>query len=318
MHIKLTKQLIAFSLLLLHSIIGWAHSPTGSEAKGLEYLVSQADAIVYGTVIDIAYRNSEPTENSPQGLPHTFVTYKIADIMKGKIDSSSLTLKIPGGADGKGGIYNVSTSPTFSKGQNDVLFVRAKNVDNCPLVNCVDGRFRVADQRVYNGWGVPLVSVKRDLVFGGKPRFDLNVMDIPRPDFELVLQQANVKRFLKIKGINSDKQLAELQYKYEKEAPETYQVKLNVDNDYINDDDSKQPLAQPFIKYTEPIFVDDFMSVVRELNSQLSTPKLAVKSANIKDRFLIKDPRLEAMVIISNDVEKISEEEKQDLKKKFD
>ncbi|MCA9474019.1 MAG: hypothetical protein KC594_18295, partial [Nitrospira sp.] len=53
----------------------WGHSPNDAGEAGLQSKVREAGLIMYGTVVDIQYRNSEPTKEQPRGLPHTFVTY---------------------------------------------------------------------------------------------------------------------------------------------------------------------------------------------------------------------------------------------------
>ncbi|MDH5548034.1 MAG: hypothetical protein OEZ43_20850 [Gammaproteobacteria bacterium] len=300
---------LMFGMMALSSASAFAHSAADSEVDSLQSLVANSDAIVYGSVVDIAYRNSEPTENSPQGQPHTFVTYKLSGVLRGRIDSRTLTLRIPGGTDGRGGVSIVSDAPMFAYGQSDVLFVSAKNVDGCPLVNCVDGRFRVADGFVYNGWGVPLVSADKTLEFGGKPRFDLNVMDIPGQSFDALLQNPDVQRLLKEKNISTEEQMMALREQYEKEAPASYQVKLMVEGAHVNDDYTGYDKASPMMKYGDPLFIDNFLALIQEQNSVLPAPTALVYSADPKVRFKIADPRVTAIGSSEEEVKNILNDE---------
>lgn len=306
-------RLALASTLALAASSLWAHAPGDGGDTSLHSLVERSDAIVYGEVIDIVYRNSEPTENSPNGLPHTFVTYQLDKVLRGRIRSETLTLKIPGGADGQGGVYNVTTAPQFASGQVDVLFIGDEDENGCPLVECVDGRFRVEEERVYNGWGVPLVEAEKYLVFGGKPRFDLNVMEMPRPAFDEVLRRPEVIRMLKEKNISTDEELRKLRAEYEREAPSTYQIQLSVADEVINDDYTGEPEAEPIHKYAEPMLIDEFFALILKHVSHIDPPKNEVVSANPKDRFKVADPRLEKFTV-SEDKTDISDEEARDLK----
>ncbi len=306
-----SRLVLAGALVLAGSAVR-AHGP-GDGAENLHSLVEQSDAIIYGKVTDIVYRNSEPSENSPNGLPHTFVTYQLDKVLRGKIRGETLTLRIPGGADGQGGVYNVTSAPQFARGQTDVLFIGGEDENGCPLVQCVEGRFRIEDERVYNGWGVPLVDAEKHLVFGGKPRFDLNVMDVPRPEFDAVLRRPEVTRILKEKGISTDEQLKQLRAEYEREAPASYQIKLSVADEVINDDYTGEQEAEPTEKYAEPMIIDQFFALIEKHISHIAPPTRDVVSANPKDRFKIADPRLEQLSATDSKTD-ISEEEEQDLK----
>ena len=309
----LSSRLALASTLVLAASTVWAHGPGDGSDTSLHSMVERSEAIVYGEVIDIVYRNSAPTENSPNGLPHTFVTYQLNKVLRGRIRGETLTLKIPGGADGQGGVYNVTTAPQFASGQIDVLFIGDEDESGCPLVECVDGRFRVEGQRVYNGWGVPLVDAEKNLVFGGKPRFDLNVMEIPRPAFDEVLHRPEVIRILKEKNISTDEELRKLRAEYEREAPSTYHIHLSVADEVINDDYTGEPEAEPIHKYAEPMLIDEFFALILKHLSHIDPPKNEVVSANPKDRFKVADPRLEALSFTEGTAD-ISDEEARDLK----
>lgn len=191
----LFKIAVILGMVVINSS-AWGHSPNDADEGGLQSKVREASLIMYGQVVDIEYRNSEPTKEQPQGLPHTFVTYQVLEVLRGEVSDKKVILRIPGGADGQGGVYMVSTAPAFALGQTDVLFVKGGEIDDCQLVECVEGRFRIHENQVLNGWGVPVVEARKTLRVGGKPRFDLNVMEIPRPSFKALLERPDMKAYI--------------------------------------------------------------------------------------------------------------------------
>ena len=283
-----------------------AHSP--NDSGGLPTKVRQSSLILYGEVVDIQYRNSDPTKEQPQGLPHTFVTYRVIDVLRGNAPSEKVTLRIPGGADGQGGIYMETTAPVFARRQTDVLFVRGGEIQDCPLVDCVEGRFRVHENQVFNGWGVPVVDAKEDLRIGGRARFDLNVMDIPRPPFEALLERPESKKLLRSQNI------AELKARYEKEAPEFYTVSYGVETAPTRGDEFQEREAAPMERYGKPLSTNAFFDAIRTWSEQVGPPRSQVVNANPNQRFRVADPRLEAMKIERDAPPRLSEEERNDEK----
>jgi hypothetical protein len=133
-------------------------------------MAKAADFIFKGTVVEAKYRNSEFVhlldnngqpiyeENEPvwadgSNLPHTFVTYQIEEIYKGKAPenaagqpSSLLTLQKVGGIDDSDpemSIVFVPRYPHMDPGDRDILFVLGNTIRPCPLVGSEWGRFRV-------------------------------------------------------------------------------------------------------------------------------------------------------------------------------
>ena len=198
-----------------------AHSAADSNNEQLQALVKQSDAIFYGEVKEVLYRVSESSKRSPKGVPHTFVRYQILNTLRGSV-SREVTLRFVGGTDGKGGIMMQDNVPTFRKGERDVLLVTGGELDDCPLVSCVDGRFRVLENRVYNGWGVPVVNVEKNIEMRGKPRYEVNVLEYPRPEFDDLITRPEIQESLK--KLTQTKSLAELKKEYEAKAPKTIKV----------------------------------------------------------------------------------------------
>jgi len=143
---------------------------TGDGGPDVRVMARAADFIFKGTVVEAKYRNSEIVplldstgqpiyeENEPvwedgSNLPHTFVTYQIEKIYKGKAPQGSageplnvLTLQKVGGVDERDperSIVFVPRYPHMDPGDRDILFVLGNTIRPCPLVRSELGRFRV-------------------------------------------------------------------------------------------------------------------------------------------------------------------------------
>ena len=122
----------------------------------VDKMAAQADAVFQGTVIDIDYRYSEPSENQP-ALPHTFVTFEVEELLHGNVPGNTLTLRFLGGPLKEGGAMMSNQTPKFDIGDHDLLFVLDNGVAECPLVECANGRFRVINDTMYNEYGQQIV-----------------------------------------------------------------------------------------------------------------------------------------------------------------
>lgn len=289
-----------------------AHSPNDSAANSMASKIRQSALIAYGQVVDIQYRNSEPTKIQPQGVPHTFVTYQLQEVLRGEVADKFLTLRIPGGADGKGGVYMDSSAPVFALGQTDFLFVKGGEPKGCPLVDCAEGRFRVFENQVFNGWGVPVVAASRTLQIGGKPRFDLNVMELPRPTFQTLAARPDVKadleRVMKETGLG----LAELEKKYDLEAPKTTVVNVGYQASPQRGDGSDFKPALPIKKFAPALTPVGFSEAVLTLSKAIGAPTTKVVMPDPKARFFVPDPRAVAAPTKVPPKLDISEEERLD------
>jgi hypothetical protein len=284
-------NLLGLATALAMSLVSqntFSHSAADADEGGLYALMKQSAAIAYGKVVDIQYRNSEPTREEPRGVPHTFVTYAIGKVLRGSLPER-VTLRIPGGADGRGGAFSVTTAPTFARGEADILFIPGGEPSDCQLVNCVEGRFRVLDDRIYSGFGVPLVSAEKSLEFGGKPRFDVNTMEVPRPTFEGVITQPKIARWLEANKVDATG-LATLKKKYEAEAPPFHRIDMNVQEAITTDDFTGELAASVMNSYREPLITDEFFALIAHFNEELGEPEDKVVSANHKLRFVVTPP----------------------------
>lgn len=132
-------------------------------------MVARAELIFEGTVAQVQYKNA----SSPSGrlIPHTFVTWEIHQVFKGKLPdpgSDRVTLRFIGGPTGDGRILTVDGVPLFDLGDRDILFVRKNLKGLCPLVDWENGRFRLVGGWAYTNSG-------RAVILKGNERFRLGV-----------------------------------------------------------------------------------------------------------------------------------------------
>jgi hypothetical protein len=117
-------------------------APENTAAIRTKALLNQADLVFTGKVVDVQYKDSV------DGIPHTFVTYQVDDVISGRPDGNQVTLRFMGGRQQKGEVIRyleVSETPQFQTGDSDVLFVRKNTSNICPLADCNAGRFRNRD-----------------------------------------------------------------------------------------------------------------------------------------------------------------------------
>jgi hypothetical protein len=120
----------------------------------LSELVASADLVFCGEVICVDYANSLPAPDAPDGIPYTFVTYRVNSVLHGVASDEQITLRFMGGWDPSTETYlAVSLAPQFDVGDEDILFVRGNGVSDCPLVGNRDGRLRIVDGQVYSDSG---------------------------------------------------------------------------------------------------------------------------------------------------------------------
>ncbi len=174
-----------FAALIVLTVTGTvggaeAHIPTNPEDSALTEQVRAATAIVRGVVARVSYARSEQSSEDEPPIPHTFVTYKIQEVLKGEGQRETVTLRFMGGPDGQGGYFSVQDVPYFEEGDEDFLLIRGNGESVCPLVRCDQGRFRVVDERVYTNAGRPLyVTEKGQLVPDPAPALESRRVEVP-------------------------------------------------------------------------------------------------------------------------------------------
>ncbi len=148
------------------SSITLADAPAPS-SNTLGDLLAQADLVFRGQVIDIEYVLSEPSEPGRSGVPFTFVTYEVFDLLHGEA-GELVTLRFLGGYHHPSGLFlRTGRSPRFDIGDEDVLFVTGNNDRLAPLVGDRNGRFRVIDDQVYTDNGIAVeVTANGSILLG--------------------------------------------------------------------------------------------------------------------------------------------------------
>lgn len=283
----LLATVFATGLALLSGFQVDAHDTMDAQ-KDLGDLVGESALVIHGRVVDIQYRNSNPTREEPNGVPHTFVTYEVRETLRGRESVQRLTLRFVGGADGRGGIYMESTTPTFARGQEDILMVQGGALDDCPLVDCVEGRFRVIDGRVYNGWGVPIVEAVEHLRMGGRGRPDVNIMEIPRPSFDALIERPEVQVMMRQQLSNMSMQ--ELRQRYEAEAPEWQTVAYEIPREPNEDRGGGQPVP-PLEQFGPPLTVEEFYQAIRFHVERAPAPRGSVPRVDPNQAFTVRPPQ---------------------------
>ena len=134
---KRFTTMAATALFLAVGTAAAQDDPSG--AAKLEYQTSKSDLVFVGTVANITYRNSY------EGIPHTFVTYWVDQVLKGDFTDKKITLRFLGGVRKEGQIVRTlvaSNAPRFADGQQDLLMVAKNGESSCPVVQCAEGRYR--------------------------------------------------------------------------------------------------------------------------------------------------------------------------------
>jgi len=76
-------------------------------------------------------------------IPHTFVTYKVREVLKGEGRERPITLRFMGGPDAAGGYLAVQDVPRFEEGDEEALLLKGNGEVLCPLVRRGGGRYRI-------------------------------------------------------------------------------------------------------------------------------------------------------------------------------
>jgi hypothetical protein len=156
---KLLRSLILVSLVALALPAARATTvipPTFDE------LVTKAETIFEGTVTG---SRSEWTGEGSNRHIVTYVTFKIADAIKGA-PGSDYTIRMFGGTvDGQ--TMEVTDAPRFKVGDRDILFVENNGTQFIPLVGIMHGRFHVqadqdgANEKITKDNGAALANVAK-------------------------------------------------------------------------------------------------------------------------------------------------------------
>ncbi|WP_223670024.1 hypothetical protein [Kangiella shandongensis] len=129
-----------------------------NDSTDLANISKQASAAFQGEVVGIDYKDSV------EGIPHTFVTYRIEDDFGSGNAGREVTLRFIGGvkkiSEKHYKTLEVSNVPEFVKGSRDIVFLSQKDDGQCPLVQCSNGLFRVKNDQVFDHTGKALAVGK--------------------------------------------------------------------------------------------------------------------------------------------------------------
>lgn len=162
MSIRLKTAIAAMMVLAGQAAL----AQTPSADISVDSLSTDADLVFQGTVTNITYAASV------EGIPHTFVTYKVEEVIKGSYRAPTLTLRFIGGVKIEGNVMrklSVSHAPQFEQGQQDLLMVRGNTQTQCPLVRCAQGRFRFQQGMVTSEEGTVLAREPQGRVLALPP-----------------------------------------------------------------------------------------------------------------------------------------------------
>lgn len=139
--------------------------PGGVKRTALRHIIRNADLIFYGVVKRVEYKSSIIKKKNDIEMPHTFITFAIEKIFKGKTTSKTITLRFQGGRTKTvGGQFEYLISPAiplFDIGDRDILFVKKNGQSICPLVGWRNGRLRVIDNQIYTDHGYPVALTEK-------------------------------------------------------------------------------------------------------------------------------------------------------------
>lgn len=165
-----------------------ARASTGPTPK-LPQLLEQADLVFAGVVVSVETRSSSVLESGDVVLPHSFVTFRIEELVKGKSSAGdTITLRFLGGHDDSGRVLTVAGIPHFEIGDRDVLFVQKNGERMCPLLGWDHGRVRLVNGEVYDALGQELWLAPDGNFVRGPSRIDLT-----SPAHPLIANPSNVE-----------------------------------------------------------------------------------------------------------------------------
>lgn len=155
-------------------------SPTGGAVPSVSSVAYRGDArtrafnerlldaelVFQGTVSAVSSVLASPAERGGERLPHTFVTFLVERVFKGRVLDRTITLRFLGGVTANGGYMMSSSAPLFDVGERSILLVRGNGVAKTPLVGWRQGRLRVVDGRVYTDEGRDVLTAGQTIGFG--------------------------------------------------------------------------------------------------------------------------------------------------------
>ncbi|MFO1036420.1 MAG: hypothetical protein U1E45_06220 [Geminicoccaceae bacterium] len=193
-------------------------STARADTPDLTKLAGAAKFVAQTKVSKVDYGMSAAGGNGQGPVPYTIVTYQVVDPVRGSTGSASFSLRFIGGPDGRGHFLRASEVPVFQTGDEDILFVQDNGAKGCPLVSCIDGRFRVLNNNVHDGRGSPVQKVvDNKVVSSGAAPAAFGRISFPAPSFDELLKDPQVRAIIAQRGMTVD----EARRRYAAEAPAT-------------------------------------------------------------------------------------------------
>lgn len=324
----LTATAVAAGALTVSPRLSAHASVGGDRESNLRMYVEQSNLVLIGDVADVSYRNAR-IEGGGGVLPHTIVTYRIRNVLRGKAPGETFVMRFVGGSDGQGHFTSVSGVPMFQPGEQDLLFIANNGKNGCALVECEWGRYRIVKNAIYNTHGAPVLSlIKEHALARGIPPEELRTFSYPAPKFDELMKNPEAQQQLKAQGLSLD----QARKRYEAEAPKAIQVQMqfpamtNEKSDGRSRTDattasaSTEPAAAESTMSRQPISVDAFVAAIKRINSTAKRAPVAIDSIDPKEDIVLKafqprvPPRLpvKAASAISRSA-KVSAQEKSEL-----
>lgn len=140
------------------------------ESDDLDTRIHAADAVLEGTIESVRFVDAQ-AEGAQGGIPHTFVTYRVERVFKGRVRGDRVTLRFFGGMDAaRDRLLFTSDGVQPDVGDRDILLVAGNGAAECPIVGCSNGRFRLIGESVYDEGGRDIVQIDRQTVRRGTVR----------------------------------------------------------------------------------------------------------------------------------------------------
>jgi len=166
------KTVVACAALVLAWTAAWspARASSGRHGPTLPGLIQDSELVFKGTVINVAYRESDVQSPEHVAIPYTFVTFEIEQALKGaSSEQDRITIRCEGGPDSPGDdplILMVWEMPEFDVGERGVFFIDTDEM-LCPVAEWTGGRYRIVDDQVFTALGKEVwVTQSNRLVLG--------------------------------------------------------------------------------------------------------------------------------------------------------
>jgi hypothetical protein len=205
------------------------------------------------------------------------VTYDVIRSVRGVASSGSFTLRYIGGPDGRGHFLRASNVPIFQTGDEDILFVQSNGANGCPLVTCIEGRFRVLNGALYDGTGVPVQGIDGNnrVMARGNPPAEFGKISYPAPAFDELLKNPEVRDIINKQGLSVE----EARRRYEAQASATVEMAASAGG-ATGSDSAGYSGRQAATEGTQPQREARAMSVANFVAAVQAVPASASKAAS--------------------------------------